>query len=298
MVKTHLDAVAIGVLLLLCASWGVQNILIKLTIPDISPVMQSGLRSIGAFLILGSLALIQRQKLFEPDGTLWWGLAAGVLFSLEFLMVFWGLEYTNASRAVIFLYTAPFVVAIGSHFFVPSERLGRLQYFGLVCAFFGIVVAFGESFTFPTREMLIGDTMLIVGAIAWGATTLVVKAGPMAVISPRKTILYQLAVSALLLPIGSLVLGEPGIIRITTISALSMAYQTFWIASFTFLAWFWLMRRYSAPKMASFSFLTPLFGVVAAGIFLNEPLTPALLIAMGSVAVGIYLVNKPEAKRA
>ena len=72
--------------------------------------------------------------------------------------------------------TAPFVVAIGTRIFVPSEKLGSSQYAGLVIAFLGIVIAFGESLSFPSRRMLIGDSMLLLGAIFWGATTVVIKA--------------------------------------------------------------------------------------------------------------------------
>jgi drug/metabolite transporter (DMT)-like permease len=292
--KKHLDGLAIAALLILCISWGAQQVAIKLIAADVSPVMQSAIRSIGATLLVGLWAVIRGERLFEHDGTLWWGVVAGLLFAFEFLLIYWGLEYTHASRAVIFLYLAPFVVAIGSQIFVPGEKLAPIQFVGLGLAFIGIVVAFGESFTLPSKEMLIGDSMLVVAAILWGATTVVIKAGPLAKVSPSKTLLYQLAVSALLLPIGSWVLNEPGIVNVSSLAITSLLYQTVWIASITYLAWFWLIRHYPAPKLASFTFLTPLFGVLAGWLVLNEPLTVALLVAVVLVAAGVYLVNRQE----
>ena len=293
--KDHLDVLAVSTVLILCMSWGVQQVVIKLTLVDISPVMQAAFRSIGALVILTGWALIRRDPLFVRDGTLWWGVATGIFFAAEFVLVFWGLEFTNASRSVIFLFCSPFVVALGSQWFVPGERLNRLQFTGLGIAFVGIIIAFGESMTLPTRTMLIGDTMLIAAAIFWGAATVVVKAGPLATISPTRTLLYQLAVSALILPVASWSLGEPGVIRWSTFAIASVAYQTIWVVAITYLAWFWLIRHYPAPKIASFTFFTPIFGVFAGWLILDEPLTIALLVALALVATGVWLVNRQEA---
>lgn len=290
--RLHLDALAIGIVLILCVSWGVQQVVIKMVLPDVSPVMQAAIRSIGATVILTAWAILRRDRLFINDGTLWWGVVAGVFFAIEFVLIFWGLEYTNASRAVIFLFCSPFVVAIGSQWFVPGENLNRLQFAGLGVAFAGIVVAFGESLTLPSRQMLIGDSMLIGGAIFWGAATVVVKAGPLATISPTRTLLYQLAVSALILPVASWALNEPGVIRWSPAAITGLVYQTVWIVSITYLAWFWLLRHYPAPKIASFTFFTPIFGVLAGWLMLDEPITVALFVAMVLVAAGVYLVNR------
>lgn len=292
--KDHLDVLAVSTVLILCLSWGVQQVVIKLTLVDISPVMQAAIRSIGAMVILAGWALIRRDPLFVRDGTLWWGVAAGIFFAAEFVLIFWGLEFTNASRSVIFLFCSPFVVALGSQWFVPGERLNRLQFTGLGIAFVGIVIAFGESMTLPTRTMLIGDTMLIAAAIFWGAATVVVKAGPLATISPTRTLLYQLGVSALILPVASWALGEPGVIRWSTFAIASVAYQTIWVVAITYLAWFWLIRHYPAPRIASFTFFTPIFGVFAGWLILDEPLTIALLVALALVATGVWLVNRQE----
>ena len=290
--NTHLDGVAIAALLVLCVSWGGQQVAIKLVAADISPVMQAAIRSIGATLIVGLWTVVRGETLFGRDGTLWWGVAAGLLFAFEFLLIYWGLEFTHASRAVVFLYLAPFVVAIGTHYFVPDERLGAPQLAGLALAFVGIVVAFSESLTFSSRSLLIGDSMLVCAAIFWGATTVVIKAGPLAKVSASKTLLYQLLVSAMVLPVGSLALDEPGVVDVSERAIASLLFQTVWIASVTYLTWFWLIRRYPGPKLASFTFLTPLFGVLAGWAVLDEPLTTSLLVALAMVAAGVYLVNR------
>ncbi|MDD3471890.1 MAG: DMT family transporter [Syntrophaceae bacterium] len=279
-------------LVILCASWGLQQVAIKIASEGISPVLQSGLRSVGATILVGVWMLLRKNPIFERDGTLWWGLAAGFLFAAEFLLIYLGLEYTNASRSVIFLYLSPFVVALGAQLFIPGENLRFIQVLGLICAFTGIVVAFSESMRLPTYTMLIGDAMIVLAAIFWGATTVLIKAGPLASISPAKTLLYQLAISAVALMGSFFLWNEPGITKVTPLIIGSLVYQTIWIATITYLAWFWLITHYPAYKLASFTFLTPLFGVLAGGIILNEPITISLLIALALVGTGICLVNK------
>ncbi len=291
--KDALDLTAILVLVVLCVSWGLQQVTVKIANQGISPIWQSGIRSIGSTILLLIWMTARGQRFLERDGTLWYGIGAGLLFALEFVMIYWGLEFTSASRAVIFLYLSPFVVAIGAQLFIPSEKLRLIQVMGLCCAFAGIVAAFSESLTLPTYRMLIGDSMLAAAAVFWGATTVLVKASPLAKIAPSKTLLYQLAVSAVVLPIGSIAMREPGIFNITPLIIACLVYQIVWVAFITYLAWFWLIRHYPASRLASFTFLTPLFGVIAGGTLLHEPITSILLLALVLVGAGIYLVNRP-----
>jgi drug/metabolite transporter (DMT)-like permease len=290
-----LDITAMAMLVVLCVSWGLQQVAIKVAISGVPPLLQSGIRSVGATILIWIWMTVRREPLLERDGTLWWGIAAGLLFAAEFILIYWGLEYTNASRAVIFLYMSPFVVALGAQLFIPGEHLRMIQVLGLCCAFVGIVVAFEESLSFPTRRMLIGDSMLAGAAVLWGTTTVLIKASPLSRIKPSKTLLYQLAVSAVVLPLGSLIKGEPGIFLMTPLIAGSLVYQTVWVAFVTYLAWFWLIRHYPPSRLASFTFLTPLFGVLAGGLLLSEPITGGLLLALVLVGVGIFLVNRPNA---
>jgi drug/metabolite transporter (DMT)-like permease len=285
------------VLVVLCASWGVQQVSIKVANAGVSPILQASLRSIGATVLVWLWMVVRKEPVFERDGTLWWGIGAGVLFAAEFLLIYWGLDYTNASRAAVFLYLSPFVVALGAHLFIPGEKMRSIQVIGLICAFMGILLIFGESLTLPSRKLLIGDLMLTAAAVIWGSTTVLIKASPLAVIRPTKVLIYQLAVSAVVLPLGSFAMGEAGVMKITPLILACMVYQIVWIASITYLAWFWLIRNYPASRIASFSFLTPLFGVVAGGLLLNEPLTVMLLIALVLVGAGIFLVNRPREPR-
>ncbi|CAA6605689.1 putative permease (Drug-metabolite transporter DMT family) [Rhodospirillaceae bacterium LM-1] len=291
--RTHLDLSAMALLALLCLLWGLQQVSIKLANEGVSPVMQAGIRSIGATALLWIWMTLRGQKLLERDKSLIPGLIAGTLFAVEFLCIYWGLSYTTASRSIIFIYTAPFVVALGAQLFLPHEKLRLLQAMGLGCAFLGIVIAFADGWTLASPTMLYGDLLALAGAVLWGATTVLVKATVLARISPAKTLFYQLAVSALALVPASILMGEPGITMLSPLVVGCLLFQTVIVAFASYLAWFWLVAHYPAARLASFTFLTPLFGLAAGGIILSEPITPLLLAALALVAAGIWLVNRP-----
>jgi len=294
----HLDAAAIGLMVILCACWGFNQVAIKIANSGISPLLQAGLRSAGSALLVWGWAAHRGVRLFARDGTLGWGLVAGLLFGAEFIFIYWGLTFTTASRAVLFIYTAPFVVALGAHVLVPGERLGTIQVLGLICAFVGVAAAFGDALRFPTHRQLIGDGMAFLAAVLWGATTLVIKASRLSAASPHKVLLYQLTVSAVLLPLLSYASGEPGITRPTPLVLGMLAYQIAIVAFASYLTWFWLIARYPAGRLSSFTFLTPLFGLVAGALVLGEPVTWVLILALVLVGLGIYLVNRaPAAER-
>ena len=291
--KNQIDVTAMAILVVLCASWGLQQVAIKVANQGVPPILQAGMRSVGATILLWIWMSAKRQPILERDGTLWWGIAAGLLFTAEFILIYWGLEFTIASRAAIFINISPFVVALGAQLFIPGEQLRMIQVIGLCSAFTGIIVAFSESASYATHRILIGDGMLAAAAVFWGATTVLIKAGPLCRIRPGKTLLYQLAVSAVVLPLVALVKGETHIVRLTPVITASLVYQTVWVAFITFLAWFWLMRNYPASRLVSFNFLTPIFGVIAGSLILNEPITSKLLLTLVLVGSGIYLVNRP-----
>ena len=289
-----LDALAIALTIVLCLSWGFNQVAIKFAVHEIPPLMQSAARSLIAALVVGGWALWRRVPLFKRDGTLAAGLAAGFLFGLEFLLIYRGMVWTTATRAVLFIYTAPFFVVIGSCWLIPGDHFRLSQWFGLALSFIGIVIAFGLPTPAADPRQTLGDVMMLGAAIAWAATTLIIKASPLNRVSAEKTILYQLGVSAPLLALAALVFGE----RITAMpSALALgafAYQAIWVVSITYVVWFALIVRYSAARLSAFTFLTPLFGVAAGHLVLNEPMTLAFAFAVAFVALGLVLVNRPR----
>ena len=289
-----LDPLAIALTVALCLIWGFNQVAVKLAIHDIPPLIQCVIRSVVATVLVLAWTQFRDIPLFKRDGTLLAGIIAGVLFALEFLLIYRGLLYTTATRAVLFLYTAPFLVVLGARWLVKGDHFHLMQWFGMALSFAGIVIAFGLPTPAADPHQMLGDVMMVGAAIAWAATTLVIKVSRLNQVSSEKTMLYQLVVSVPLLAAGVLVFGEHIDAMPSAVALGALAYQAVWVVCVTYMAWFALIVRYSASRLSSFTFLTPLFGVVAGHIVLNEPLSPPFALAVALVAIGLVLVNRPR----
>src|ERR1700674_5204230 len=271
--RDRLDPVAMATITALCALWAFQQVTIKVANTGISPAFQCGLRSLGAIVLLLGWSRLRGIPLFQRDGTLVAGLIAGAMFAAEFALIYWSLVFTEVARSTVFLYTAPFFVALGAHLFVPGECIRRMQLVGLICAFAGVVLAVSDGLSLPTTRALIGDAMMPVAAMLWAGTTIVIKATKLARIAPEKTLAYQLAVSGVALTVLAPLFGELGFFSPTPIV---------------------LVRIYPATRLSAFTFLTPVFSVSFGALLLGERVSALLIAALALVAFGIWLVNRPE----
>jgi drug/metabolite transporter (DMT)-like permease len=289
--RRPLDTTAYAVMVVLAALWGLQQVAIKVTAADVSLVMQAAIRSMLATGLVFVWARARGIELFGRDGTLWPGVAAGLLFGGEFIFIYAGLEYTNASRMVVFIYLSPPLTALGMHFVARAERLVPAQWIGVLLAFTGLVLAFADGFIGAAGGTLAGDVCGVLAAVLWAATTVLIRATRLSRATATKTLFYQLAVSAAMLPLASMALGEPGVVRVSAFALASLAYQGAIVAFASYLAWFWLLRRYLAARLSVLAFLTPMFGVLAGVVLLAEPLTPFFTAAALLIGAGIVLVN-------
>ena len=292
--RDHLDTRAAAILLACCLFWGLQQVLVKATLPELPPVFQAALRFAGATLLLWLWCALRRVPLLARDGTLGPGLLAGGLFALEFAAIYLGLQHTTASRLTVFLYTSPFWVALLLPLLVPAERLRAVQWLGLACAFAAVGFALGEGVLAGggAGATWRGDLLGLAAGALWGLTTVTIRATRLVRASPEKMLFYQVAVSAAVLPLLSLALGEAWVWRWSAFAATSLAVQTLVGAFASYLVWMWLLAHYPATRISAFVFLTPIFALMAGALWLGEPVTLPLLASLAGVAAGIVLVNR------
>ncbi|WP_068826550.1 DMT family transporter [Pseudomonas sp. BMS12] len=292
-VRKGADGFLFQLMLVLCAIWGSQQVAIKLAAEDISPLLQVALRSAIAAALVGMLLLWQGTWRGWLRTTWAAGALAGALFALEFFFIARGLQYTSASHMAVFLYTAPIFSALGLHLLLPSERLRSLQWLGIGLCFGGVTLAFGGAgeWALLDSRMLLGDALGLCAGMAWGATTLVVRGSRLSEAPPALTLFYQLAVAFVLLLAFAAYSGALSPVRWTPVAIASVLLQGVVVSFFSYLTWFWLLRRYLASNMAVFSFMTPLFGVTFGVLVLDEPLTLNFVVAAVLVLLGISLVS-------
>jgi len=297
--RLHLDRRALLLVVLCTVVWGFGQLASKVALAQIPPLTQAGLRSAGAALLVMAWARYRRIPLWEKDGTLVPGLIAGLLFAVEFAAVYTGLRHTTAGRLTVFLYLAPFVVAIGMAFISRAERLSPRATVGLLVAFAGVGIAFAEGFSAGPAmpQQWLGDALGVFAAVGWGATTLVIRASSLAPVDPAKTLLYQLGISGIGLPIAGWLAGERIATPLSGLSIGSLLFQIVVVSSASYLVWFWLVRTYAAARLSAFTLLTPIIALLAGAALLSEPLTPRIGVAALAVAVGLVAVNAGPRRR-
>lgn len=290
-----MDLIAVTCLVACCLSWGLNQVAMKVTNDGITPLYQASARCTIAAGLIWLWCACRGIPLFARDGTLVPGIASGLLFAVNFMFIGPGLSLTEASRGVLFLYTAPFFVAIGAHFLLPGDRLSVLKIVGLLAAFAGLAVGLSDRLTVTgTAASLRGDFYCLLAGLFWGLTTLVVRATSLRGISAEKNLFYELVVAAPLLSIAAWVVGEQGIVSLSPLIVGSFLYTTIVVVFVSYAVWFWLLNTYPASQVSVFSFLAPIFAVAAGHLLLDEPVTWRLAVALILVALGIYLVNRPR----
>ncbi|WP_044413542.1 DMT family transporter [Pseudomonas sp. FeS53a] len=293
--RLPLDPFACGLMLLLCIVWGFQQVSIKLVEQDVAPVLQLAIRSGIAALVLGAITLWREGSGAFGDGTLLPGLGVGLLFTLEFFFISEGLVRTSASHIAVFLYTAPIFAALGLHLILPEERLSPVQWLGVLVAFGGIALAFlGKPGN--AAGSLFGDALGICAAVAWGATTVLIRGSSLSEAAPVKTLFYQLGVAGLVLLAVAAATGRLGLVP-SDRALLSLGFQVVVVALISYLGWFWLLRRYLASRLSMLSFMTPLFGVGFGVLVLGEPLDSSFIFGGLLVLGGLLLVTGAELLR-
>ena len=293
LVAKRIDLSAAVVLVVLCFVWGGNTTAVKIANEGITPIFQAGLRSIGGAGLLILWCWMQGIRLFKLDRSWPVGLLVGVLFSCEFGLLFVGLSMTDASRAVLLIFVSPFVTALGAHFFVPAERLTPLKCLGLALAFSAIALVFSSELSIPKPEQIVGDLLCLAHRTLWGVENVIIKVSRLSKIEPERIVFYDLSVSAVLLTGAAVLIGEAGVFNPSVRVFAGLAYAIVAVSFASYLIFVSLLRRYQAASLASFMFLSPIFGVVFATLLLHEPLTVEILIALALNALGIVLVNRP-----
>lgn len=284
-------------MVLLCASWGLQQVAIKVSLVDLAPFTQSAVRGAIASLAILAWAALRRRPLVFARRTRPAGLWLGLVFGVEYLLLYWGISLTQASRAGLFLYTSPFFVVLFGWWLLPGERLGLFQMGGLVLAFAGVATALGLHDGNSPPEALLGDCLVLGGAVLWACSTLIIKTTALQEASVEEIVLYQVAIGSAIAAAAAFAVGEQNHWP-SPQTVLLLLYQAIWVGTFTFLVWFALVARYSANLMSAFTFLTPLFGIAAGHFLLGDAISNGFAAACVLVLVGLAVVNRPSPKRA
>ena len=291
-VRSALDSKAVGLMLFLTLSWGMNSVAAKISNSGYDPIFLTVARSAIAMVAVYFWCRVRGIPLFDKDGTLWAGIGVGVLFGAEFVCLFIAFDFSSAGRVSLLVNTMPFIVLVGAHFLL-GEKMDAGKIAGLLLAFAGVAVIFSDRLSATGSNVWLGDLLALAGAVLWAATTLLIKGSKLSTASAEKVLSYQLVVSAIF--VAPLLLFVENPIRdANTAATIALLFQAIFVVAFTYLLWFWLIRHYPASSLSSFTFLTPAFSVLGGWLILSEPVGWKLFLSLAMIALGIYIVNRPR----
>lgn len=289
--RTPLRRRSIFDIILVCVIWGSGFAAMKVGLRHVPSFMFVGLRFILTALVLTAfmqMRAIPFSVAAKHAGTM---TVIVLLFFTQQGLIFWGLNYTLASRTAVILNTQPIWTAVLAHFFVSGDRLTRLKAVGLCLAFAGVLALFHGQVAADGRDTMTGDLMMLGAALAWAVQNVVTK-GITRHVEPMTIVFWQALCSAMMFFVvsGFVERGLPMSFGHPTF-LFCLIYIVLVATAYSFVKWVDLIRHNDPSTVASFCFVTPVAGVLFGRVLLTEPITWDIVLATGAVAGGIVCAN-------
>lgn len=288
--RIPLDRAGFWMLLTLAVLFGANNMLIKMGNDGLQPVFFAAMRSLVAGLALYAW---MRLRAIPLRLDLWrGGVLIGLAFSAEFFLLFIALDQTTVVRASVIFYAMPLWLALMAHVLFPGDRLTWTRLAGFGLGFSGVVLTLVTGHEALSGGSLRGDLAALLGGICWALIIVCARLTKLQDTAPETQLMWQFAVSApVLMALAPLYGGS--FIRDFDLGHLALfLVHTLGIVTLGFLAWFWLLARYPASSVASFSFLTPALSVALGWLVLDEPVAATTPFAVAALLLGLFLINR------
>lgn len=271
----------------LCTLFGTNAVAIKISLTGMGAMTTAGLRFVLALIVLYLWAFFRREKLILKRGQIMPIMVTSLCFVTQITLVYLGLSRTNAGKGTLLINTQPLFVLILAHFFIPGDQISFRKVICMVLGFTGVVVLLSEhkAMAFHLRS---GDLMLIGSSMVWAANSTYTK-HILKNITPIQINFYNVVVAVPVFLTGGACFDQTMIHRVDMPVLLSIFYQGAVTASFGYVAWTSMLRKYGATALHSFVFIMPLSGVAMSAFVLNEPLEWRLLMALALISISIMI---------
>ena len=291
--KNKIDAFGAVALISFSLLLGINHVVIKIVNVGLNPIFFAGIRSFIAFLFIIIWMKFTRKPIVFNKKNINICLIAGLVFALEFLFLFLALDFTSVSRNSIIYYSMPLWLTILLFFTKNKEKLSFIKLLGLILAFSGVVISVSknDSGLIINSSSLFGDFLAFLAALFWALLIIIAKNSNFNKEMPEMQLLWMVMVSGPILICFSFFIEDP-IRDFQIIHIWGLLFQSIVVVAGGFLFWLWLLSKYPASGVASFSFLTPIFTIFFGWLILSEVMTPDFIFAAFLVITGLILINK------
>jgi O-acetylserine/cysteine efflux transporter len=286
MQQSHKSSLSCGHLLLglaVIVVWGVNFVMVKLSLEDIPPLTLCALR----FFLAAVPAIFFIKK---PNASWQWVAAYGVLiFAAQFALLFVGMHLGVAPgiAALLLQFQVFFTIFFAYLFF--RQPVGPLQLLGALVAFAGIVTIFTHL---GGKYSLMGMILILGAAACWaGGNVISVKLGKVNMFS---LVIWGSAAAFFPLCMAAFILEGPHTVftvvthvyQLPTMTLLAVAYIIYASTYFGYGAWSWLLSRYTMASVAPLVLLVPIVAMLFSSYVLGETFETWKIVAVVLVITG------------
>jgi len=282
-------------------AWGLTWPVNKVVLATLPPIWAVSLRAAIATIALFALQAASGRLTLPPRGDLPVLISITLLHMVGFnLLASWGLGLVPTGRTVVLAYTTPLWVTPAAAFLL-HEPLTPRRAVGVVVGLAGLVSLFNPlTFDWRDHRVVLGNLAIVVAACLWAASIVHIRAhrwrSTPFVLIPWETLLT----TVILIPIALASTPMPHVdwnprfvllLAYLGIPGTAVAYWAVAMAS----------RHLPAVTTSLGLLATPVVSVITATLWLGEPVTVPLVVAivlvLGGVAIGVTGPRPGSARR-
>jgi len=280
----------------LCVIFGSNAVAIKFSFSGIGVFTTAAIRFSIAAIAIYIWAKATGQSLLLKKGQLGPLLILSALFAVQLSMFYFGLSKSNASRGTLIVNLLPFWILFLAHFFIPGDRITRRKFFGILLGFSGVAFMFAEN-KGVAADFRTGDFIILSATVIWACSVIYLKR-IISAFSAFQITFYSMVFAVPVFLLEALLWDAPMVSKLDFKIIGAVLYQSLITATFGFVTWNMLLKKYGAVALHSFIFIMPIAGVALGGLLLGEPITFKLLIALALIVAGILVVHLKPRKEA
>lgn len=280
----------------LCVLFGSNAVAIKIAFSGLGVFTTAAIRFGIAAVAIYVWARITGRTIALKKGQVHQVLIFSTLFTVQLSLFYLGLSKSNASRGTLLSNLLPFFILFLAHFFIPGDRITKRKFFGILLGFTGVVFMFIDEKAMQAGFRT-GDIIILCAVTLWSCSTVYLKR-IISAFPPFQVVWYSTMFSVPIFLTEALLWDNAMIFNLDASVIGAMLYQSLITASFGFVAWNTLLKKYGAVSLHSFIFIMPIAGVALGGLVLGEPITLKILLALLFIVFGILVVHWQPKKEA
>ena len=285
--NSALRPVTVLLLALVAFFWALCFPLINLGLSSAPPLKFAGLRALIAGCTVLVLAFVLRRPL--PRGWRIWAallIVGGGATTLGFFGMFIGGARVTPGLATVIENTQPLIAALLA-WLLLGESLGSHRRAGLLLGFAGIAVISAPRFADGTPNSATGLAILLASAFGVGLANVVLKS-----LAGRVDVLmavgWQLLLGSGPLLIAGACVEQRQTVHWDPVFAFALLTLSLLGTAVASVLWFYLLRRAAVGRLTTYTFLTPVFGLLLSYLLFGERLNVWQISGTVLVLAGVW----------